>query len=535
MRTRRRIALFIAFVVAVAALFWLLSPHDLIYQGVPLNRWLKDLHDTKSWDRRLAAEQAIWDMGTNTIPYLLPVFDERDSGFKIKMVEWLEKRRIADWNYMLASERQLAIVEAFGVLGPKARSALGQLGEIAHGPGQATSAIALWAIAVTRLEDAGPAIAVGLTNGLAGSRTTAVFLARYLGAHGRCLVPALAGALSDSNHMIRRNAAIALRDIGLEPNTAVPALTACLTDTAPIVVSVSAGALASFGTNAEPAHAALRLATSNSEPHVSRVASNVLFCIECEVRDGAIIRGPKAEHKLALVFTAHEYAEGAETILAELSEHCAKASFFLTGAFLTNRSLSSLVQRMRREGHLVGPHSDQHLLYCSWENPQQTLVARHEFRRDLVLNLQKLGASPPQQWLHGGAPVTPAMQSYFLPAYEHYNRDIADWTRELGQTLINFTPGTLSTADYTCEADRNFVSSQAIFDSIVAREQQDPHGLNGYLLLLHLGAGPGRADKFHYRFGELLDFLSGKGYQLVRVDELLDPVLARIGNSEKSK
>ena len=39
----------------------------------------------------------------------------------------------------------------------------------------------------------------------------------------------------------------------------------------------------------------------------------------------------------------------------------------------------------------------------------------------------------------------------------------------------------------------------------------------------------GRTDKFHYRFGELLDTLAGKGYEFVRVDELLQ---ARV---EKSK
>ncbi len=49
-----------------------------------------------------------------------------------------------------------------------------------------------------------------------------------------------------------------------------------------------------------------------------------------------------------------------------------------------------------------------------------------------------------------------------------------------------------------------------------------PHGLNGFLLLLHIGAGPKRTDKFHTRFGELLDDLAGKGYQFVRVDELLE-------------
>jgi len=94
--------------------------------------------------------------------------------------------------------------------------------------------------------------------------------------------------------------------------------------------------------------------------------------------------------------------------------------------------------------------------------------------------------------------------------------------RDSRQTLINFTPGTRSNADYTGEADTNFVSSQAIFESIVNKERADPHGLNGFILLLHIGSGPDRADKFHTRFGKLLDFLSNKGCQFVRVDELLE-------------
>jgi peptidoglycan/xylan/chitin deacetylase (PgdA/CDA1 family) len=47
--------------------------------------------------------------------------------------------------------------------------------------------------------------------------------------------------------------------------------------------------------------------------------------------------------------------------------------------------------------------------------------------------------------------------------------------------------------------------------------------LNGFILLLHIGSGPGRADKFEARFGELLEYLAGKGYQFVRVDDLLGP------------
>lgn len=228
--------------------------------------------------------------------------------------------------------------------------------------------------------------------------------------------------------------------------------------------------------------------------------------------EGGIVRGPTSSQRLAIVITGHGYSEGGETILNELENHKAKASFFFTGDFLTNTSFGPLVQRVVRDGHYLGPHSDRHVLYCPWEGPKKTLVTRAEFKSDLERNLGKIERF--------GVPR--AQVRFFLPPYEYYNQEIADWAKAMGLTLVNYTPGTRSNADYTGEADKNFVSTKAIFESIVHQEQQDPHGLNGFILLLHIGTGPSRADKFPARFGELLDFLTGKGYQFVRVDELLD-------------
>jgi hypothetical protein len=83
------------------------------------------------------------------------------------------------------------------------------------------------------------------------------------------------------------------------------------------------------------------------------------------------------------------------------------------------------------------------------------------------------------------------------------------------------TCATRSNADCTREGDKDFISSASIFDSILKRDREDPAGLNGFLRLFHIGSGPGRADKFHTRFGELLDNLEGRGYRFVRIDELL--------------
>jgi endoglucanase len=226
---------------------------------------------------------------------------------------------------------------------------------------------------------------------------------------------------------------------------------------------------------------------------------------------GGIVRGPTAARRMALEFTGHEFAEGGAVILDELARRGARASFFLTGDFLRTPEFAPLVRRIVREGHYLGPHSDKHLLYCDWETRDRTLVTKDAFTRDLENNLRAIEAFG----------VRRADVRYWVPAYEWYNAEIAGWSSNLGLTLVNFTPGTRSNADYAGEADRNFVPSQRIHDSILAREREDPDGLNGYLLLLHIGTGPGRIDKMHARLGSLLDDLSARGYRFVRVDELL--------------
>jgi peptidoglycan/xylan/chitin deacetylase (PgdA/CDA1 family) len=85
---------------------------------------------------------------------------------------------------------------------------------------------------------------------------------------------------------------------------------------------------------------------------------------------------------------------------------------------------------------------------------------------------------------------------------------------------MNYTPGTLSHADYTTSSDKNYRSSDDIYRSIGDYEQKYPSGLNGFILLMHIGAGPKRTDKFYHRLPQLVQWLKNKGYQFVRVDEL---------------
>src|SRR3954447_7127124 len=89
---------------------------------------------------------------------------------------------------------------------------------------------------------------------------------------------------------------------------------------------------------------------------------------------GAIIRGDLNEKKLALIFTGDEYGESTEPILNSLKERKIKAAFFVTGNFLRQRALRPWLERAIAEGHYVGPHSDSHPLYASWDNRSKSLV-----------------------------------------------------------------------------------------------------------------------------------------------------------------
>ena len=108
---------------------------------------------------------------------------------------------------------------------------------------------------------------------------------------------------------------------------------------------------------------------------------------------------------------------------------------------------------------------------------------------------------------------------YFIPPYEWYNDSIAIWTKQMRIQLINYSPGTKSTADYTTPDRKNYRSSDEIYQSIIDKEKQD--GLNGFILLIHFGTDPKRTDKFYDRLDELITTLKQKGYEFNNIAGLL--------------
>ncbi|MEO6905264.1 MAG: glycoside hydrolase family 9 protein, partial [Ginsengibacter sp.] len=248
------------------------------------------------------------------------------------------------------------------------------------------------------------------------------------------------------------------------------------------------------------------LASKENESKSKSLKSNEI------VSHGGIIRGDTTVKKIALVFTGDEFGDGGIDISKVLKQEKIHGSFFLTGNFYRNKNFKMMLKELKQNGNYLGSHSDKHLLYCDWEQRDSLLVTHEQFTEDLKNAYREL-----KQW-----GIDKNQAHYFLPPYEWYNDSIAKWTNEMGLQLIDFTPGSRSNADYTYpEMGNKYLGSDVIVNSVLTYEKKSTNGLNGYILLTHIGTDPRRTDKFYKHLPALIIELKGRGYEFVRIDEML--------------
>ncbi|MFN4976453.1 MAG: sulfatase-like hydrolase/transferase [Bacteroidota bacterium] len=224
---------------------------------------------------------------------------------------------------------------------------------------------------------------------------------------------------------------------------------------------------------------------------------------------GAIVQGNSTKKRIAFVLTGDEFYEGLNTISNMFDEAKIKGSFFFTGRLYRNTKARKSIVQLSNAGHYMGPHSDMHLLYNDWIKRDSLLVSKDSLVNDLKANYQSMHALGIQE-----------EQLYFIPPYEWWNNQVASWCKEMNVQLINFSPGTGTNADYTYpEMGSSYRSSEKLLERLYAFEKQ--HTLNGAMVLVHIGTDPRRKDKLYHLLPNMIQYFRSKGYEFVKVDELL--------------
>ena len=203
MRRRVQVALLALAATAMAVLGWeTLRPRELnpIVDRKPLASWLDYYVSGPSEAQREMANQALDKAGTNALPTLLWMLRQRDSSFKHKVMELVQRQHFIKVHYIPAERRNQAAYFAFLKLGARAEVAVP----------------ALIGIYEQRLSPF--------------SRQCTAGSLGHIGPAAKRAIPVLLRGMADTNTLVRCDTLLALADFHAEPELVVPALTNALND-----------------------------------------------------------------------------------------------------------------------------------------------------------------------------------------------------------------------------------------------------------------------------------------------------------------
>ena len=101
------------------------------YQGKKLSRWLDDINSAGSLSNAEPALQAVREMGTNSLPFLLEIIGERETGLKKRIVDLMERAHLHGFGFVLRRSLKSPACLALKTLGTNAAPIVPHLGELA--------------------------------------------------------------------------------------------------------------------------------------------------------------------------------------------------------------------------------------------------------------------------------------------------------------------------------------------------------------------------------------------------------------------
>jgi peptidoglycan/xylan/chitin deacetylase (PgdA/CDA1 family) len=222
---------------------------------------------------------------------------------------------------------------------------------------------------------------------------------------------------------------------------------------------------------------------------------------------------------IALTFDGGSNGVAVGDILDTLKSRNVKATMFLTGEFI--RAFPDAVRRIVADGHEVGNHTFSHPHLTSWaqDHTNATLPAVSEaFVCDQLRHTDSLFLALT------GAHLAPLWRAPF----GEKNRAICAWAQRCGYVHIGWRQGKtwrqgLDSNDWVPDEETpGFHTPEEVVDKILALAGDPPDGINGGIVLMHLGTERKDTHTQMYRMlGKLIDDLKAMGYAFVTTPEML--------------
>ena len=233
-----------------------------------------------------------------------------------------------------------------------------------------------------------------------------------------------------------------------------------------------------------------------------RSADDVVWTFDsygCAV--GKTVPGRKT---VQFIFTADSAFEGGQYALDLLKNRNLKASFFFTGNFMRDSANHPVIKRTIADGHYVGPHGDRHILLADWNKERTTLASPDSALADMEAAYRYLAEF--------GISRNNAL--YLVPSYEWYNAQHINVFKSAGLFPVNISPEIETYRDYTTPDLPYYTPSDEIWNQFLEREST--RGVDGAIILIHLGTDSTRTDKFYRYLPAMLDTLTARGYSIER-------------------
>jgi peptidoglycan/xylan/chitin deacetylase (PgdA/CDA1 family) len=222
-----------------------------------------------------------------------------------------------------------------------------------------------------------------------------------------------------------------------------------------------------------------------------------------------LTRGPVGQKQVYLTFDGGSTANVTVPILDILKREGVHATIFLTGEYM--QRYPDLTRRIAQEGHVVGNHtfSHPHLTTYSFNARQATLSGVTE-----AFLKSQLQRTADMFQLIVGQP----MSHLWRAPFGEFNAQILSWAQSVGFRHVCWTPH-LDTLDWVASpSDPLFKSPEQILQGLLKRDSSDPYGLDGGIVLMHLGTERESGMEANKILPQLIESLRAKGYGFATVD-----------------